>query len=203
VLDKDTNYFLELQTQTGWGRTLYGFAKWCEPKPGWLALDVGCGPGLLPAIISSFGSRAVGVDIDPHMFAPAPLHPVVAVAEINNLPFPEHTFDLVTVSNLLFLLPQPLQALREVKRALRSGGKLAMLNPSEYLSVDAADAFAKEQGLEGLSRDTMLNWAQRAEANHRWTDAETQSLYENAGLRYGGDVLKIGANFGRFSWGTA
>ena len=130
MLGNDAEYFQELQTQTGWSRTLYGFAVWCSPQPGWLTLDVGCGPGLLPAIFSKFGCTAVGIDLDMEMFNPSPLHSAMVVADVMGLPFPI-TFDLVTASNLLFLLSEPIQALIRIEQLLHSGGKVAMLNPSE------------------------------------------------------------------------
>ena len=202
VLTKDADYFHELQTQTGWGRTLYSFAEWCTPQPGWLTLDVGCGPGLLAAILAKFGCRAVGVDLDPQMFQPTPVYNNIALADVNALPFESKSFDFVTASNLLFLLPQPILALIEMRRILKPGGKVALLNPSEKLNVIAAASFAEERGLEGLARDTLLNWARRAEENHRWTEDETRTLYSNASLRYKAGALKVGPGFGRFSWGT-
>ena len=60
MLNKDSNYFHELQSQTGWGHMLASFARWCAPKPGWRVLDVGCGPGLLPAIFAQAGCHAYG-----------------------------------------------------------------------------------------------------------------------------------------------
>lgn len=200
---KDTDYFLELQTQTGWGRTLYGFAKWVVPQPDWSTLDVGCGPGLLAAILSRFGCKAVGVDFDLEMFHPSPLHPIVVAADVMALPFPSQTFDLVTATNLLFLLPQPIPAMIEMKRLLRHGGRVAMLNPSENLTEQTALAFANEKGLEGVARESLLNWARRAEDNRRWTEDDTQALYANAGMECVACSLKVGPGFGRFSWGLA
>ena len=203
VFPKDADYFQELQTKTGWSRTLYGFAKWCGPGPGMHTLDVGCGPGLLPAILSRFGCSAVGVDIDLEMFHPSPLHPFIAAADVISLPFSSHSFDIVTATNLLFLLSQPVLALIEMKRVLQPGGRVALLNPSEKLNVRAADIFAEDLGLNGMARDTMLNWAKRAEENHRWTKNETQELYKRAGMKCIASNLKIGPGFGRFSWGLA
>jgi SAM-dependent methyltransferase len=200
---RDADYFKELQTQTGWGRTLHGFALWCSPQPHWLTLDVGCGPGLLPAIFSQLGCRACGVDLDPEMFKPAPLHPKVAAANVYAFPFPAGTFDLVTASNLLFLLAEPEKAITEMKRMLEDGGKLAMLNPSEFLTVQAATAFAAEKNLDGLARDTLINWARRAEEKKHWNDEQTGQLFEHAGMKYMGSILKVGPGFGRFSWGIA
>ena len=80
---------------------------------------------------------------------------------------------------------------------------MALLNPSEKLNVRAADIFAEDLGLNGMARDTMLNWAKRAKENHRWTENETQELYKSAGMKCIASNLKIGPGFGRFSWGLA
>jgi SAM-dependent methyltransferase len=198
---RDAEYFQELQTQTGWGRTLYSFAQWCDPRPGWLILDAGCGPGILPEIFSKSGCTAIGIDVDPLMFYPAPLHLSVAVADIYRLSFRENTFDLITCSNVLFLLANPARALFELRSKLVRGGKLALLNPSEMLNEQAAQDFATEKQLDGLARSTLLNWAKRAAENHHWTENETKQLYEAAGMTYGGSVLRVGPGFARFSWG--
>ncbi|HEX9091821.1 MAG TPA: hypothetical protein VF831_10045, partial [Anaerolineales bacterium] len=111
--------------------------------------------------------------------------------------------DLITATNLLFLLPDPLPMLVEMKRLLYPGGKLAMLNPSEYLNVQAAMTFAGEQRLEGLAKSTLINWARRAEENHRWTEVDTRAIYAEAGMKCEACILKVGPGFGRFSWGRA
>lgn len=201
MLKRDSEYFYELQTQTGWGRTLAGFTEWCAPQPGWITLDVGCGPGLLPAILEKKGCRAIGVDLDQEMFKPNPIHAVVTVGDVNSLPFRGEAFDLVTASNLLFLLDDPGKALSEMKRVAKIGGKVALLNPSEILDEAAAEYFANQRGLEGIARDTFLHWAKRAEANYRWTEDETKALYTSAGLKYMAGIIKIGPGFARLSWG--
>jgi SAM-dependent methyltransferase len=203
MVARDSDYFQELQTHTGWGRTLYGFAVWCAPQPGYLTLDIGCGPGLLPSIFSQMGCRSLGIDLDLEMFKPSPLHTMVAVADVDALPFKRDAFDLITASNLVFLLAEPINALVKVKQLLRSGGRLAMLNLSENLHRQSASDFADERGLEGIARHTLLNWAARAEQHHRWTDDETSALYTEAGMNYQESVLKIGPGFGRFSSGIA
>lgn len=123
----DSNYFLDLQTQTGWGRVLSRFRDWTNPQPGWLTLDVGCGPGLMPALLAQRGCCSLGLDIDPQMFIPTPLHPQVSAADVMHPPFPELIFDLVTASNLLFLLPDPQVALQEMTRRVRPCGQVATL----------------------------------------------------------------------------
>jgi SAM-dependent methyltransferase len=202
MLDKDSEYFLELQTKTGWGKTLLNFAEWCSPEPEWVCLDVGCGPGLFPAILAEMNCYAVGVDLDARMFKPQPVHARVVLGDAYFLPFIPLSFDLITAVNVLFLLNEPERAMRKISPLLKPGGKLAMLNPSEFLDEDAASNFANERSLTGLARDTLINWAKRATVHQRWTEDATRVLYHQAGLICVESVLKVGPGFARFSWGT-
>jgi ubiquinone/menaquinone biosynthesis C-methylase UbiE len=136
------------------------------------------------------------------MFVPAPLHSSLVVADMFDLPLKRHAFDLITCSNVLFLISAPELAMVEMSEGLASGGKLALLNPSEHLDPQSAETFAIARQLDGLARATLINWAKRATQNHRWTEAETEQLFLHAGLTYGGSVLKVGPGFARFSWGT-
>jgi SAM-dependent methyltransferase len=192
--------FLEIQTQTAWGRTLQVFAAWCRPQSGWLVLDVGCGPGLLPAIFAGYGCQAFGVDLDAAALR-QPLHPILAQAQAVELPFPEGVFDLVTASNLLFFLPDPRRALCEMRRLVRPGGWVALLNPSEHMSLAVATALADQRGLAGLDRVSLLGWARRAEANRRWDELEMAALFSAAGLSLQETILKVGPGLARFARG--
>lgn len=198
---QDAETFLEVQTQTGWGRTLAYFADWCQVKPGWRVLDVGCGPGLLPAMFARQGCQAIGIDIDDAMFLPQPLHARVACADASNLPFSAGIFQLVTASNLLFLLPEPLVVLQEIRRVTQPGGQIGLLNPSELLTWQAATDLADAHHLEGLARQSLLNWAARAEGNHRWSEIETNVLLVGAGIRLVETQVKVGSGFARFARG--
>ena len=191
--------FYQIQTQTGWGQVLMTFADWCQAQPGWNTLDVGCGPGLLPSLLAQRGCRAFGVDLDEKALFPHLLYDQIAMADALRLPFSGRLFDLVTASNLLFLLPEPGAALAEMARLLRPGGQITVLNPSEHLSVSAATALAGQRGLQGVARDSLINWATRAEANQRWGEAELHTLFAAAGLRLNGTILKVGPGLARFA----
>jgi ubiquinone/menaquinone biosynthesis C-methylase UbiE len=194
----DFSNFLDVQTKTAWGRTLAEFASFCNPGPATIILDVGCGPGLLPALLAERGCKSYGVDFDFSLLSSG-IIPTLAQAEALSLPFQSATFNLVTATNLLFLLDDPVRALREWKRVLAPGGALCLLNPSENLSVPAASRLADERRLEGTARESLLNWAQNAETHSRWTEDETRELISRAGFRLEDSVLKVGPGFARFA----
>ena len=197
-LSHDPAYFLELQTRTGWGAMLRSFASWLDPKPASLILDVGTGPGLLPAIFAQNGCRTIGIDYTQEMFNNA-LHPNLVLASVFSLPFKSATFDLITASNLLFLLPDPRAALIEMTRLLKPNGEIGLLNPSEQMSVAAATALADERELTGLARETLLNYASRAERHFRWGVGELESLFSSAGCQLTATKPKMGAGLVRFA----
>jgi SAM-dependent methyltransferase len=192
--------FLAIQTQTGWGRSLQGFAEWCQPQAGWLTLDVGCGPALLPSLLAARGCQAFGVDLDGPSLAQG-LSENLAQAAAERLPFPVDSFHLVTASNLLFFLPEPTTALLEMRRLLRQDGWVALLNPSERMSVVAVTEFADQRGLIGLDRDSLIGWAVRAEAHRRWDEAGLAALFASAGLILQESVLKFGPGLARLARG--
>ncbi|HKJ26518.1 MAG TPA: methyltransferase domain-containing protein [Anaerolineales bacterium] len=200
-VEQDSGYFHELQTKTGWGRMLESFSRWCAPQPGSLSLDIGCGPGLLLALFARAGAVAFGCDHDPAMFA-SPLHPTLLAADGARLPFPSESFDLVTASNVLFLHPQPKNLLEEMARVVRPTGTVCLLNPSERMTVAAALALADEHNLKGLARETLVNYAQRAEAHFRWDLETLAGMYAQAGLEMTETAARMGAGLVRYSKGV-
>lgn len=194
--------FLAIQTQTGWGRVLGRFATWCRVGAGWRVLDVGCGPGLLPALFQRQGCRAFGIDLDVSMLDSNRLHPDLSQADAAFIPLTSGAFHLVTASNLLFLLADPLSVLKEMRRVLREDGQICTLNPSENLSVSTAAALAEQRDLDDLARRSLISWAQRAEANQRWTEAELARLFSSAGLALVETTLQMGPGLARFGRGT-
>jgi SAM-dependent methyltransferase len=92
-------------------------------------LDVATGPGLLAAEASRRGARVAGVDLSPGMIELAGRrHPGIdfRVAEVEHLPFPDHSFDAVTCSFGLGHFPYPEAAVAECVRTLRPGGLIAL-----------------------------------------------------------------------------
>lgn len=191
--------FQYIQTATAWNRTLGTFARWCNPQPNERVLDIGCGPGLLPAIFASLGCRATGIDLDEAMFRPAPLYQNVVNGDAIQLPFGNGTFELVTVSNLLFYLPQPDEALAEMGRVLTPDGRIGLINPSPGLSVSAATALAEQRKLDDAARATLISWAERAENHQRWSPEELQQMAKETGLEIRAWEYRVGPGFALFA----
>ncbi|CAJ1356406.1 unnamed protein product [Effrenium voratum] len=105
-----------------------------KPAEGESCLDVGCGPGfLVEQLKAAVGEKGAvtGVDYSEAMVRAARLRcPAVKLlqASAEELPFPDASFDLVTITQVLVYVPDPGKALSEVKRVLKSGGRVLILD---------------------------------------------------------------------------
>jgi ubiquinone/menaquinone biosynthesis C-methylase UbiE len=97
-------------------------------------LDIGCGDGTLALACRQGGAaRVVGCDADPRMIAQAAGHAARAgaaiellVARAERLPFRDASFDLVSIVTVLAFVSEADQAMREMARVLRPGGRLVI-----------------------------------------------------------------------------
>jgi ubiquinone/menaquinone biosynthesis C-methylase UbiE len=116
--------------------TLSFLKTWAQISPTDLVLDVACGTGEFERLILAEhpAQRMVGVDISEEMLAIArqKLHQYPSVsfqtASASVLPFPNHYFDLVISANAFHYFEDPGAALAEMKRVLKSDGKLIILD---------------------------------------------------------------------------
>jgi demethylmenaquinone methyltransferase/2-methoxy-6-polyprenyl-1,4-benzoquinol methylase len=127
-------------TYARWGRILsfgqdprwrrFLVARLTEP-PGARVLDVATGTGLVASELLARGYRVTGVDQSAGMLATARerlgerVELVEARAE--SLPFPDASFDALTVTYLLRYVDDPAATLAELARVVRPGGTIAML----------------------------------------------------------------------------
>lgn len=95
-------------------------------------LDIGCGTGTLLGQIAreAPGAQLAGVDLVPAMLdvARAKLPPGVPlqVARAESLPFEDAAFDLAVSSSVLHFVRAPEDALREMYRVVRPGGRVVI-----------------------------------------------------------------------------
>lgn len=103
--------------------------------PGMHVLDLACGDGFYTRRLAdraTASGRTVGVDMNLAYLEAARREagsrPVELVeATFDALPFPDHSFDFVWCAQSLYSLPDPVQVLEHVKRVLRPGGVVAVL----------------------------------------------------------------------------
>ena len=103
--------------------------------PGEAVLDLGCGAGFdafIAAQLVGPKGRVVGIDLSPEMIAVAETGLEEAgfsnvefrLTQVEDLPFPEESFDVALSNGVLNLIPDKPQALREIFRVLRPGGRV-------------------------------------------------------------------------------
>lgn len=104
-------------------------------------LDVGTGPGDFPGRLREGGhtGRLVGLDQSAGMVETASgKHPDVEFlqGDVQNLPFEDATFDVLSARHMLYHVPDIAAALGEFRRVLRPGGRLlAVTNVSDNLQA--------------------------------------------------------------------
>ncbi|HEY3064017.1 MAG TPA: class I SAM-dependent methyltransferase [Chloroflexota bacterium] len=117
-------------------------------------LDVGCGPGTWHTRLSRPGARIVGVDLMAGMLAEAHSStPFVVQADAQALPFADGSFERVLCAGVLYHVPDCAQALREMRRVLRSDGRAVISTNGAYAMrriYELHGIAARELGYEPL-----------------------------------------------------
>jgi demethylmenaquinone methyltransferase/2-methoxy-6-polyprenyl-1,4-benzoquinol methylase len=111
-----------------WKRRLVALAA---PRPGTRALDLATGTGDIAFSTAALGARVIGLDITTRMIELARGKGTAAqfvVGDMQSLPFPDASFDLVTTGYGLRNVPNLLAAIDEIGRVLRPGGQVLSLD---------------------------------------------------------------------------
>ena len=99
-------------------------------RPGDTVLECACGTGAISAAIAPACARVVATDYSEGMLKQArkklAKHSNVTVeqADITDLRYANDSFDAVVAGNVIHLLPEPGDALKEHKRVVRPGGTI-------------------------------------------------------------------------------
>lgn len=96
-------------------------------------LDLACGTGDVGALLLKKAEEIVGLDYSLSMLRIAKKkYPEIHFVrgDALNTPFPDETFDLILVSLALRHFENPEKALREIRRILRKGGEVRILEVS-------------------------------------------------------------------------
>jgi ArsR family transcriptional regulator len=133
----------------------------------WTVADLGVGTGALAETLAPFARRVIGVDRSDQMLAAAALrlapHASVELhkGELERLPLRDGEVDLAVMALVLHYVVDPPAVLAEVRRALKPGGRLVMLDMRAH---DRGPWYAEEMGhvWPGFEADRVRDWLEGA-----------------------------------------
>lgn len=137
-------------------------------------LELACGPGQLAKAIAPCAHSVVATDYSDGMVRVAnqgdiPENLSFAVADATDLPYEDGSFDAVIMANALHIMPEPDEALSEIRRVVRKGGLLIAPNFVSRESASGRSAWIRVLGLLGV-RPT-----------HHWTAEAYRQFLEERG----------------------
>ncbi len=110
-------------------------------KAGTRYLDVGCGSGMAAAIAANRGADVCGIDAAEEMLAVARSRSPDANfqhGDIEELPYADNSFDVVTGFNSFQYAGNPVAALTEARRVTKTGGAVVIVTWGEPEGMEAA-----------------------------------------------------------------
>lgn len=123
-------------------------------------LDAGCGTGVLTREVRGRGCTVTGIDLSSSMLSVARETCPDVSFEIGNvceLPFDDNSFDAALSAFMLMFVPQPENALAELSRVVRPGGRIALSvwqnlgnNPVYRSLVDATQEVAGDESAQAM-----------------------------------------------------
>lgn len=100
-------------------------------SPGQTMLDVGCGSGLSLLEAQALGALAYGIEADPNVRRIADeLKLRVHIGSLHDRPFPDVSFDLIVLNQVIEHIPDPGKALEALKERLKPMGRLVLVFPN-------------------------------------------------------------------------
>jgi len=100
-------------------------------SPGQVMLDVGCGSGLSLLEAQALGAQAYGIEADPNVRRIADeLKLRVHIGSLHDRPFPDVSFDLIVLNQVIEHIPDPGKALEALKERLKPMGRLVLVFPN-------------------------------------------------------------------------
>jgi ubiquinone/menaquinone biosynthesis C-methylase UbiE len=139
------------------------------------ALEVGCGPGHVTAMMAATGATVTGVDLVPAMIETArTLHPDLEFVEANaeQLPFADDAFDVVLANFVIHHFARPDVVCTEIRRVLTPGGRFVFAGPIEPLEFMAfIEGLTAHHTMEALAHGPLYLEATREDYENLIKDA--------------------------------
>ena len=190
------------------GKNLGEFRKLAEVLAGQVGtgsvLEVAPGPGYLAIELAKLGpSRVVGLDISKSFVEIATENAKkagVAVTfrqgDVASMPFEADSFDFLVCRAAFKNFSEPVQALNEMQRVLRPGGKALIFDLRSDASLDAINAEVKRMGLgwfnAWLTRFIFKHsLIKRAYSQDQFRDMASESAFKTCEIRADGIGLEV------------
>ncbi|MCD7729068.1 MAG: class I SAM-dependent methyltransferase [Clostridia bacterium] len=156
-------------------RKLYGMMYERIPKviQGKDVLEIATGPGLLAKHVAYAANKMIATDYSDGMIKQAkkgkcPENLIFEIADAENLPYKDKSFDVVIIANALHILPDTEKALKEIERVLKNGGMLVAPN---FVNHKKTGLWTKLLRIAGVKFE------------HQWNTEEYKTFLEQNGWR--------------------
>jgi len=149
--------------------------------PGARVLDAGCGPGYVAACAKLLGAEVEGIDFSDCMVRLAKTQfPDIefSLADVEDLPARDETFDMVLSNIVLFHVTDPGRAMSEARRVLKQNGRFVF---SQWLGPDRSECY--KLLFDVLGRHADMSRADPAPNAYILADeAKVTEMMQNAGF---------------------
>lgn len=184
------DFFDRMQAEGPYAALLDELVALVDPGVEERCLELGCGTGRLTRELGRRCQEAIGIDATAAMVERATQRAkalgldnvTFREALATRLPFPDASFDVVTLSNLLLHLPEPAVAVAEAARVLRPGGRLALLEPAPAMNRLAMAGYLRGHRYNPSTSQALLAWADAAEITYRHSEDRLSADLRAAGF---------------------
>jgi 2-polyprenyl-3-methyl-5-hydroxy-6-metoxy-1,4-benzoquinol methylase len=120
---------------------LKAYADGASRAIGRTILDIGCNDGYGTVLLAATARRTTGIDVSPAAISAARRRPEATgidfrVVDGDQLPFPDHSFDVVTAFQVIEHITDVGPFLAEVRRVTAPGGTVVFTTPNAAIRLD-------------------------------------------------------------------
>jgi len=139
------------------------------PIRGLAVLDICCGSGMISEYYAKKGAKVSGIDLSPEAVERASIRSKrynfqaeFKIADSTNLPFPDNSFDIVSVHDGLHHLDNPKKAVKEMARLAKKG--VIIIEPAKVLITELSILLGVSSRYEGadfvyrFKKDELTSW---------------------------------------------